>query len=243
MSEIVKRHYDQLLADVYTWMYGGFDAQYSENLKFFKEQGIIPSGKGTALDLGAGSGFQTLALNDLGFDVLSVDISDKLCSELGARSKGRKIEVYNSDILSFLEVTAKEFEAIVCMGDTITHFDSKEDIYKSIRLCSEKTAPGGSFILSFRDYSVELSGVSRFIPVRSDAEKIFTCFVEYAPEKVYVHDILNIRISDKWEHKISVYPKLRLSVDWMKGVLESNGLRITWSETTKGFVRLIARKV
>lgn len=242
MSEIVKRHYDQLLADVYTWMYGGFDSKYIENLHFFNEHGIKPSKNGYALDLGAGSGFQSVPLNDLGFAVVSVDISEKLCSELGARINDRKIEIRNSDILDFLKSDRDVYEVIVCMGDTITHFSTKENFSQSIKLCSQKLIYDGTIILTFRDYSVELTGVSRFIPVKSDEDRIFTCFLEYAPDKLLVYDILNFKNNNKWEHKISVYPKLRLSAEWVKQVLEENGLHVTWFDMSKGFVRLIARK-
>jgi len=40
--------------------------------------------------------------------------------------------------------------------------------------------------LSFRDLTPDLTGLNRFIPVRSDPDRIMTCFLEYEPETVIV---------------------------------------------------------
>ncbi len=40
----------------------------------------------------------------------------------------------------------------------------------------------------------ELTELDRFIPVKSDGSKIFTCFLEYEKETVKVHDIIYERI-------------------------------------------------
>jgi hypothetical protein len=39
--------------------------------------------------------------------------------------------------------------------------------------------------------SVPLIGEQRLIPVRNDETRILTCFLEYEPEAVLVHDILH----------------------------------------------------
>ncbi|MCK9407771.1 MAG: hypothetical protein WCX28_01270 [Bacteriovoracaceae bacterium] len=53
-------------------------------------------------------------------------------------------------------------------------------------------------LLTFRDYSTELTGNSRFIPVKSDASQILTCILEYSSETVTVTD-------QKMTHEITEY--------------------------------------
>jgi len=48
----VQRHYDEVLADVYSWMYGGFDSALPRFTEFFETRGIRPHGSGRAIDLG-----------------------------------------------------------------------------------------------------------------------------------------------------------------------------------------------
>jgi hypothetical protein len=38
----VEEHYDRLLADVYSWMYGGWGAALERYTEFFAARGIVP---------------------------------------------------------------------------------------------------------------------------------------------------------------------------------------------------------
>ncbi|MGL6339584.1 MAG: class I SAM-dependent methyltransferase, partial [Waterburya sp.] len=62
-----KEHYEQVLANVYSWMLGGFEQGISRNLDFFQKHNISPIKSGIAVDLGAGCGFQSIPLAQLGF--------------------------------------------------------------------------------------------------------------------------------------------------------------------------------
>jgi hypothetical protein len=55
------------------------------------------------------------------------------------------------------------------------------------------------------------SEANRFIPVRSDADRIHTCVLEEAAGHVLIHDDLHERRDDAWTMKVSSYKKLRLS--------------------------------
>ena len=53
----VAEHYGRVLADVYSWMYGGWDAQLARYTEFFTARGFAPRASKRAIDLGAGCGF------------------------------------------------------------------------------------------------------------------------------------------------------------------------------------------
>ncbi len=78
----VTEHYANILADHYSWLFGGFGEKAEENRQFFATQGISPHRNGVALDLGCGSGFQSIPLAQLGFRVLALDLSPTLLAEL-----------------------------------------------------------------------------------------------------------------------------------------------------------------
>lgn len=83
--------------------------------------------------------------------------------------------------------------------------------------------PGGRFVSTFRDLTRELEGLDRFIPVRSDRDTVFTCFLEYEPETVNVHDLVYSRNADGWDFARSCYRKLRLSESWVVDDLSRAG--------------------
>jgi 2-polyprenyl-3-methyl-5-hydroxy-6-metoxy-1,4-benzoquinol methylase len=78
-----------MLGQHYSRMFGDFETKVAEQRALLERLGVIagPSG-GVAVDLGCGSGFQSVALARLGFRVLSVDISRRLLAELNDRARG-----------------------------------------------------------------------------------------------------------------------------------------------------------
>ena len=239
----VREHYDNLLADVYGWMSGEKESSFERNAELFKSQNVAPQTTKFAVDLGAGNGFQTIPLARSGFSVLAIDSSAKLLQELERQTGNLDVQIIKDDLLNFSSYCETEPELIVCMGDTLTHLESKEKVSELIEKVSENLAPGGKFILSFRDYvSTELRGNQRFIPVRSDDDKIFTCFLEYEGETICVHDLLYTRRDGKWEFAISYYRKLRLDPTWIKDELEQTNLKVIFESSNSGMIYLIVQK-
>jgi hypothetical protein len=102
--------------------------------------------------------------------------------------------------------------------------------------------PGGKFVITFRDLSHELKEIDRFLQVRSDYNTIFTCFLEYEPEHVKVHDIVYRKADGKWDMFKSFYRKLRLSKKWVEENLIKCGFKIKLSDFENGFITIIAQK-
>ncbi len=97
-------------------------------------------------------------------------------------------------------------------------------------------------MVNYRDLSFELMGADRFIPVRSEADRVFTCFLEYAPERVMVHDLVHVRTGSEWELKKSAYPKLRLPVAWVQDALQDAGMTVDSRDVKQGVVTLAATR-
>ena len=152
----VEEHYENLLADVYTWLMGGFDNAKEKNSGFFRSKNIKPLSSKVAIDLGAGSGFQSIPLAELGYSVLSIDLSQKLLSELKNNSRNLSITTINDDILNFPQYIKCKCELVVCMTDTITHLKSKEDASAIFQKAFDSLENNGKLILTFRDLSEEL---------------------------------------------------------------------------------------
>jgi hypothetical protein len=103
--------------------------------------------------------------------------------------------------------------------------------------------PGGVLVATFRDYvTAALEGEARFIPVRSDSERILTCFLEYADSTVTVHDLLYQREGGSWRLHAGSYRKLRLAPQWVERQLNSLGLAVLRDTVPGRMVRVVARK-
>lgn len=238
----VSEHYENLLADHYSWLFGGFEANAEENERFFAAQGITPQGNHRAIDLGAGPGFQSIPLARAGFQVTAIDLSPKLLADLNRRRDGLPITMVEDDLMNFQKHVQETVELCVCMGDTLTHLDSLKAVE---RLCQQVFAAleeKGLFILTFRDLMPALEGVDRFIPVRNDADMIFTCFLEYEQEHVKVYDLAYERRNSGWSLKKSCYRKCRIPFPWIKEILTDLGFNLRLATLEKGIATIVASK-
>jgi len=238
----IRDHYENLLADHYSWLFGGFEAKLVENERFLAAHGITPQGNRRAIDLGSGSGFQSIPLARAGFQVTAIDLSPKLLSELNKRRDELPIITVEDDLLNFSRHLEGKAELCVCMGDTLTHLDSRKVIEKLCRLVFAALEENGRFVMTFRDLTHALEGLDRFIPVRNDEHTIFTCFLEYEPEHVKVHDLVYEKVDSSWVLKKNFYRKCRVPFTWIKEVLADAGFKLPLATIDKGLITIIASK-
>ena len=230
----VAAHYEELLAQHYTWMLGpSFDALVSEQVELLDACGArVPDGADQrALDLGCGSGLQSVALAQLGYtNVIAIDSSPTLITELTDRAqRWPAIEPITADLCDGLDKISNVTTA-VCMGDTITHLPDLAATRQLFVDVSETLEPTGRLILTFRDLTQPLTGLDRFIPVRSDEDRIMTCFLEDEGDAVRVHDLVHTRTDAGWQLATSSYRKLRLSPDAVAEQLRTAGFTMIRSE-------------
>lgn len=239
------KHYEEHLAPYYSWLFGDFNDKVEANRQFFIAHKLMPCGSGIAIDLGSGPGFSSIALAQLGYNVLAFDLSQKLLDELKRKIGRLHITPIKDDILNFALHCPEEINLGVCMGDTLTHLDSFDDVKKLFADTFRFLENEGRFVLSFRDLIPELRGTDRFIPVRSDSNTIFTCFLEYEKDHVKVNDIIytkNNENNNNWEFKVSCYRKLRIHMEWVRSELLKLGFSISVCENNKGMITVIAGK-
>lgn len=238
----VEEHYDQVLSDVYSWMQGGFDAALARNTEFFAKRGIAPARSRVAIDLGAGCGFQSIPLAKLGFAVTAIDLDRKLLDELRDHAPGLDIAIVRDDLMSFDKHARGGAELVVCMLDTVLHLYSKDAVRALFAKVRAALEPGGRFIVTFRDLSREAVELDRFIPVRSDERTIFTCFLEYEPDTVKVHDLVHRKSDAGWTFHKSFYRKLRLPPQWITEQLAYADFANVDSTVDRGLVTVIATR-
>jgi SAM-dependent methyltransferase len=239
-------HYERLLADCYSWMLGDFDARVERERAFLLEHGVSPAagaegGARVAVDLGAGSGHQAVALARLGWTVRAIDFSAKLLGELRRRTAGLDVAAIEDDLRWFPRHLTGPAGAVLCLGDTLTHLASTGEVRTLFADARRCLAPGGALVLTFRDLSRALDGTERFIPVRSDEDTILTCFLEYLPATVRVHDLLHRRRDGAWQLATSAYEKLRLAVRDVEAWVMAAGFALAHTASTRGLVEIVAR--
>ncbi|PSK95350.1 methyltransferase family protein [Murinocardiopsis flavida] len=230
MTSTVDRHYQQLLAANYTWMLGGDIEQTARDQRVLLESlldGPAHANGGSAVDLGCGSGGQTLALADMGYGpVFAVDTDESLLAELRTHTTERTtVETVHDDAVNALTTFApRTLDLAVCMGDTLLHLPGRTAVTALFDHTARALRPGGRLVLTYRDLTRPLQGTDRVIPVRSTESKIMLCFLDFSAEDtVEVHDIIYTRGDNGWTITTSSYPKLRIAPQWVTDQLAAAG--------------------
>lgn len=111
-----------------------------------KDAGIAD---GLVLDLGCGTGTLTELLAGAGYDMIGVDLSDRMLS-IAMEKRAQS----GLDIL-YLQQDMREFElygtvrAVVCLCDSLNYLLKEEDILETFRLVNNYLDPGGLFLFDF----------------------------------------------------------------------------------------------
>jgi SAM-dependent methyltransferase len=233
----VRAHYAGLLAPLYLWMAGGIE--HATRLGADDVSAFLGT-RGVAVDLGAGFGMHTIPLARRGWRVLALDSSEHLLSELRLQCQGLDVEAALDDLTNFRAHLQGHADLVLCMGDTLTHLADPDQVQLLMREVRRALRPGGQFVATWRDYRSLPAGPDRFIPVRSDANRILTCFLEEAGSRVQVHDVLHERHGEKWTMKVSSYAKLRLSREDVLEAADAAGLSASVEAGPRGMLRLRA---
>lgn len=232
-------HYEKHLARVYLWMAGGLEVALAAGTKDVEPLG---PGPGLAVDLGAGFGMHAIPLARAGWDVVALDSSRELLTTLRDAAGSLSVRPVEADLLSFRAHLSEAPSLVVCFGDTLTHLASRADVDRLFADVAATLAPGGRFVTTFRDSTRLPAGEARFIPVRSDADRIATCFLEEEADHVRVHDLLHERSETGWTLRVSSYRKLRLAPEAVAAGLREAGLDAEVSAGPRGMVCVMATR-
>jgi len=239
----VRAHYEDILSSHYSRLFGDFAAKVAEQRALLERLGVAAGVGALAVDLGCGSGFQSLALAQMGFRVRAVDLSPRLLAELAGRSAGLPVETVAGDLRSAAALVPPGAALVVCMGDTLSHLPCEADLDDVFTGAAGRLAAGGQLILTFRDLSKEARELDRFIPVCALDDLVVTCFLEYEPRTVRVHDLVWTRQAGSWRFQRGMYRKLRLAPSAVGARLERAGFRVAGDNAPGGLAVLVGTRV
>ena len=98
------------------------------------------------LDVGAATGNLSKFLKNEGYDVISIDINEKLIEQ--AREKN--VDVKNLDMMRIDELG--KFDTIINVGNTLPHLNSKDEIFLFLKKAYSQLENNGKLIIQLINF-------------------------------------------------------------------------------------------
>lgn len=239
----IEEHYEQLLAENYSWMAGGQDVGVERSRRAFEKLEVKATTGAKSIDLGCGSGFQSIALADLGYEVVSVDTSQALLDELAHHANGRNIETVLADMRDVDAYREQgPFSLVVCQGDSILSLESAAEVEKMLTGLMACLQLQATVVISFRSLLQPLTGIDRAIPVRLDDDRLWTTFLEYEQQHVVVNDQLFVKDDSGWRMEKGSYKKLRLDPQCVVDQFNQLGFDEVTHRIDQGVSTIVAKR-
>ncbi len=221
-AKAVSRFYDGLAGD-YDRM-TGFEKRVVVERPFFKSL-VDSHGIRRAVDAGAGTGFHSLLLSELGVKVSAVDVSPAMLEALRRNAALRRVEVETvrstfADIAGRLHGT---YDAVFCLGNSLAHILTEEELLATLSGFRSLLGKGGILFAQLLNYAKLLASRDRIQSVAEDAGKVFVRFYDFEEVLVRFNILTLTRAPSGFETHLESVPLRPWVAEDMRPLLEKAG--------------------
>jgi glycine/sarcosine N-methyltransferase len=182
-ARAVEEFYDRLAPDYDTMT--TFEKRFIQEEPFFRLL-VRRHQIASAVDAGCGSGFHSILLARLGVRVTAVDISSRMLEELARHTAGLGLDIrtMQAELKDLPGRGSGSFDAVFCMGNTLAHFLSKDDLRATLTAFSRVLAPEGILFLQVLNYDRILRTRPEIQSVKETKRGTFTRSYKYTGETI-----------------------------------------------------------
>jgi len=139
----------------------------------------------TAVDLGCGTGLDSIALSLNGLSVTGFDISTGMIEHAKEKASGLnlKIKFYNYSLDAIPETFSNMYSFAVSMGNTLANLD-KKGVRQAFINCYRMLQPGGKFLLQILNYEKILKNRERIVNITREGEKNYVRFYDFCGDEI-----------------------------------------------------------
>jgi SAM-dependent methyltransferase len=193
--------YDKL-ATIYDY-FVNWDSRLAYELPFLEQHlrtlGEDPS-QIRVMDTACGTGHHAIALANLGFQVSGSDLFPEMVSLADVNAKAASARVtfrtagFGSISASFKQ--PGEFDAVLCLGNSLPHVTSEADLDKALRDFKELLRPGGLLLLQMRNFDKVMGEKNRWMEPQTvkdgSTEWLFLRFYDFEADGKIQFNILSL---------------------------------------------------
>lgn len=141
-----------------------WDKRLKNEAPFFKE--IFEKNKvKKILDLACGTGHHSIFFAESGYEVTGVDKSREMIQIARRNSKGVSgVKFLTADFLNVYPKIKDRFDAVICLGNSLPHLLSRENLKKTLHNIYNLLNPEGILLIQNRNYDKILQKKIRYMP-------------------------------------------------------------------------------
>ena len=176
MSEMENKNFYDAASGFYDQM-----IDFKKNLEIRKAAfEILFPEKGFAVDLGCGTGVDSIALAMIGHTVLGVDPSPNMLESARLNSKlySQEISFLESTILSVPQTHNSKFNYVISLGNTFANVEGTT-IYSTVQHVYDMLADGGKCIIHILNYALISEQKERIVSIKPDESNYYVRFYDF----------------------------------------------------------------
>ncbi|MDQ2084966.1 class I SAM-dependent methyltransferase [Herbivorax sp. ANBcel31] len=117
-------------------------------------QNLLTKDQKTVLDVACGSGNYSIELAKAGYDVTAIDSTKEMIEKLRQKAQKEKLNIksYICDMREIINISPLKYHLIFCIGNSIVHLNSIEEITDVLRQMKSLLNKNGSLVLQIINY-------------------------------------------------------------------------------------------
>jgi glycine/sarcosine N-methyltransferase len=117
------------------------------------------------LDLGCGTGEHARRLAAEGYEVVGLDASEAMIEQAQSEPVPPNLQFVLGDLREIPAATEGSFGGAICLGNTLPHLLTREDLLRMARGLRERLLPGAPFLLQILNYDRIFATGERSLPI------------------------------------------------------------------------------
>ena len=176
----------------------------------FIERSLREADACQVLDVACGTGMHAIELTRRGYEVVGADLSAPMIelARQNAASAGVVARFVVAGFGDLAERVGDPFDAVLCLGNSLPHVLSAEDLEKALADFAAVLRPGGLLLIQNRNFDAVLARRERFMEPEahreSDREWLFVRFYDFDTDGTITFNMVILRrdAEGKWAQRV-----------------------------------------
>lgn len=178
------------------------------------------------LDTACGTGKHAIAFHDWGYHVVGTDSSREMVLRAKANAGDRSIDFIEAGFAE-LDKANGMFDAVTCLGNSLPHVLSDEELDASLESMYDVLLPGGVLIIQNNNYDLIVGKQERFMPLaarKADGrEYLFERFFDFHGDRLTFNLVIMVKDREGWSMHVNPIAQRALTSDLLVSRLKIVG--------------------